>query len=57
MEQAKQDGCPAYLEAGEAATSLYRSCGFKPLGVITVDLSKAGVDDKRVLQKLAYNVA
>jgi GNAT superfamily N-acetyltransferase len=46
MEEAKKLGVIVYLEASEAAHSLYLKLGFKDVEVLTVDLSRWGATEK-----------
>ena len=55
LEQAKQDACPAYLEATPAADSLYRKLGLEAIGDIDVDLTDVGIDFKTTLRKMRAN--
>lgn len=54
VERAKEEGCPAYLEAAVLAKPLYEKFGFREVGEQRLDLRKHGVDMDFVIAQMAF---
>lgn len=55
IDKAKEDNCPAFLEADANGVSLYQKLGFVTVGDIKVDLNPYGIPDVYVLKKMIAN--
>lgn len=55
IERAREDGAPAYLEAGVLGVPAYRRHGFREIGeLLRVDLRECGVDMEIVMAKMGW---
>lgn len=54
IEQARRDGCNAYLEAAASAMSLYQKCGFQVVGELEFDLSEFGFERSMKLARMMW---
>lgn len=54
-DKAKENNCPAFLEAAAGALSLYEKLGFKKQGDIKLDTTPYGGPPELVLTKMRFD--